>query len=86
MTYDEKRNDDAVLALLTAFSFNNGDAWKGFDFEVMNRLHAQGLISNPVGKQKSIWVTPEGQERGRQIAEALFGGRGREGGVPDPDV
>lgn len=86
MTYDEKRIDDAVLALLTAFSFNNGDAWKGFDFEVMNRLHAQGLISNPVGKQKSICLTPEGQERGQRIAEALFGERGREGGVPDPDV
>ena len=62
-----------MLALLVTFSFDNGNAWKGFDFETMSRLHEQGFISNPVNKNKSILLTAEGLERGRQIADRLFG-------------
>ncbi|WP_243242055.1 DUF6429 family protein [Pseudomonas atacamensis] len=64
--------DDAVLALLAAYSSDDGNAWKGYDFEIMNRLHEQGLISNPVNRNKSIWLTEEGLERGREIAERMF--------------
>ncbi|ROO14856.1 hypothetical protein BK676_20520 [Pseudomonas fluorescens] len=67
--------DDAVLALLAAYSSDDGNAWKGYDFEIMNRLHAQGLISNPVNRNKSIWLTEEGLERGREIAERMFGAK-----------
>ena len=74
MEYDDKLIEDTVLALLATFSFDDGNAWKGFDFEIMNRLHQQGFISNPVNKNKSIWMTEEGLERGRQIADRLFGG------------
>lgn len=79
MEYDEKLIEDAVLALLATFSFDKGTAWKGFDFEIMNRLHEQGFISNPVNKKKSVWLTEEGEERGRQLAERMFGveGQGR---------
>ncbi|MGH8386832.1 MAG: DUF6429 family protein [Pseudomonas sp.] len=73
MEYDDKLIEDAVLALLAAFSSDSGNAWKGFDFEIMNRLHEQGFISDPVNKNKSIWLTEEGLERGRRIAAQLFG-------------
>ncbi|QKS82872.1 DUF6429 family protein [Pseudomonas bijieensis] len=73
MEYEDRLIEEAVLALLAAFSSDNGNTWKGFDFEVMDRLHEQGLISDPVNKNKSIWLTDEGLERGRQIAERLFG-------------
>ncbi|UVM48165.1 DUF6429 family protein [Pseudomonas sp. B21-015] len=73
MEYDDKLIEEAVLALLATFSFDNGNAWKGFDFETMSRLHEQGFISNPVNKNKSIWLTAEGLERGRQTADRLFG-------------
>lgn len=73
MEYDDRLIEEAVLALLAAFSSDKGNAWKGFDFEVMDRLHEQGLISDPVNKNKSIWLTEEGLERGRQIADRLFG-------------
>jgi hypothetical protein len=74
MTYDESKIEDAVLALLAAFSIDGGRAWKGFDFDVMDRLHAQGFIENPASKNKSVWLTPQGLglERGRKIAEQLF--------------
>ena len=75
MEYDMKLIDDAVLALLAAYSSDDGNAWKGYDFEIMNRLHEQGLISNPVNRNKSIWLTNEGLERGREIAERIFGAK-----------
>lgn len=72
MEYDDKLIEDAVLALLAAFSSDKGNTWKGFNFEVMNQLHEHGFIDNPVNKNKSVWLTHEGLERGRQIAERLF--------------
>jgi hypothetical protein len=72
MAYDESKIEDTVLALLAAFSFEGGRAWKGFDFDVMDRLHAQDFIDNPASKNKSVWLTPQGLERGRKIAERLF--------------
>jgi len=86
MEYDDKLIEEAVLALLATFSFDNGNTWKGFDFETMNRLHEQGFISNPVNKNKSIWLTAEGQERGRQIADRLFGVRTQVEHVSDSDT
>ena len=85
MEYDDKLIEYAVLALLAAFSFNNGNAWKGFDFETMNRLHEQGLIENPVNKNKSIWLTAHGLERGRELADRLFGVRAQGEDVSGPE-
>lgn len=73
MDYDNRLIEDAVLALLAAYSSEKGNAWKGFDFEIMNRLHEQGFISDPVHRNRSIWLTAEGLERGRQLADQLFG-------------
>lgn len=78
MQYDDKLIEEAVLALLATFSFDKGNAWKGFDFGVMDRLHEHGFITNPVGRAKSIWLTPEGLERGRQIADRLFAARAKD--------
>ncbi|KTC13351.1 transposase [Pseudomonas marginalis ICMP 9505] len=83
--HHEKLIEDAVLALLVTFSFDHGHAWKGFDFEAMNRLHEQGFISNPVNRNKSIWLSEEGIERGRQIADRLFGVRGKSEPLPGSD-
>lgn len=72
MNYDDSHIDDSVPALLATFSFEQGRAWKGFDFSVMNRLHEQGLISDPAEKAKSVYLSPEGLERGLMLAELLF--------------
>ena len=84
MVYDDKLIEDAVLALLATFSFNKGNTWKGFDFEIMNRLHEHGFISDPVNKNKSVWLTPEGLEQGRQIADRLFGAPAQAGHASKP--
>ncbi|MCO7627917.1 DUF6429 family protein [Pseudomonas fluorescens] len=86
MEYDDKLMEDAVLALLAALSSDKGNAWKGFDFEIINRLHEQGFISNPVNSNKSVWLTEEGLERGRAIAARLFGGNGQIESATDSDI
>jgi hypothetical protein len=57
---DQKKIEEAVLALLGAFEFDNGRAWKRFDFGVMDALAEQGLISDPRGRAESVYLTPEG--------------------------
>ena len=47
-------------------------AWKGMDFEVMNRLHENGYIDNPVNKTKSVWLTDEGLAKSKLLFEKLF--------------
>jgi hypothetical protein len=78
---DLDRVDDAVLALfyLTA----HGDripgltrAWKTFSWEAMNRLHAKGLIGDPVSKAKSVVLMPDGLSRGEALVYELFRKRG----------
>jgi hypothetical protein len=86
MEYDDKLMEDAVLALLAALSSDDGNAWKGFDFEIMNRLHEQGFISNSVNRNKSVWLTEEGLERGRAIAARLFGGNAQGESATDSDT
>ena len=68
MDYDENKVDEAVLALLLLTLHGGNRAWKGFDWEAFNRLHAKGLINDPVSKNKSVMLT----EAGLQQAEALF--------------
>jgi hypothetical protein len=34
--------------------------WKSFDWDVMNRLHEKGFISDPVDKAKAVALTDEG--------------------------
>ena len=75
MKYDENLIEEAVLALLVTFSTDNGNTWKGYDFEITNRLHEHEFVRDPVNKSKSIWLTPERMEQGRQIADRLIGVR-----------
>jgi hypothetical protein len=53
MAQDNDKIDRAVLALLYLGLHDVDRAWKGFDWEAMNRLHERGFISDPRGKAKS---------------------------------
>ena len=71
MAYNNDKVDEMTLALL--YLVMTGDregtrAWKGFDWETMNRLHEKGYISNPKSKAKSVAVS----EEGARLAEELF--------------
>ena len=47
-------------------------AWKGFDWEVLGRLHEKGMIDDPVGKVKSVAFTDEGLERAKRLFKEMF--------------
>jgi hypothetical protein len=75
MNLDEGKIDDAVLGLLYLGLHDGDRAWKGFDWDVMNRLHERGYISDPRSKAKSIVFTEEGLERSKRTLSELFGKR-----------
>jgi len=65
-----------VLALLQLTLHDRAHAWKGADFEVMNRLYEKGYILDPRNKIKSVVLTEEGLVRSRELFEKLFGKKG----------
>ena len=72
MDIDENRIDEAVLALLLLGLHDGRRAWKSFDWDALDRLHAKGLISDPVVKAKSVMFTDEGLERARRLFQEMF--------------
>ena len=63
MDYDKDKVDEYTLALLLLVSHNREEgfgarAWKGFDWETMDRLHEKGFITNPVGKARRTMAFP----------------------------
>ena len=73
--------DDAVLALLYLTSFTEGKnelaftrAWKGHDWDALDRLHKKGLISDPKKKAKSVVLSQEGRRLSEELFRRLFCG------------
>ncbi len=76
MELDTQKIDEAILALLYLGLHDGARAWKGFDWDAMDRLHQQGYISDPRGKAKSVVFTEEGLDRARRLLTELFGKQG----------
>ena len=72
MEIDNDKIDDAVLALLYLNLERAGRAWKGFDWDAMNRLFEKGFISDPVSGAKSVRLTDAGIARGETRLQELF--------------
>lgn len=73
MELDTNKIDEAVLALLYLGLHDGARAWKGFDWEAMDRLCQQGYITDPRGKAKSVVFTEEGLQRAKSLLVKLFG-------------
>ena len=76
MEYDKDKVDEMVLALLSLTMFGDRTglrAWKGHDWDALDRLHAKGYISDPKNKAKSVVVSAEGVKRSRKLFEKNFG-------------
>lgn len=71
--YDNQKVEDAVLALLGVFEFDNGRVWKRFEFDGMQALAEKGLISDPRGRSESVHLTPDGLTQAKALAQTLFG-------------
>jgi hypothetical protein len=72
MELDTDKIDDAVLALLM-LGASGHRAWKGFDWEALNRLHQRGFISDPRTRSQSLEFSDEGLARARRLLAELFG-------------
>jgi hypothetical protein len=69
--YDKDKVDEMILALM--FLVLHGDknevrAWKGFDWDTLDRLHEKGLISDPKSKAKSVVLS----DQAVKLSESLF--------------
>ena len=76
MDYDTSKVDEVVLALLHLNARSDHGitrAWKGFDWDAMDRLHGRGFISDPKSKTKSVVLTDEGARRAEELFRRYFG-------------
>lgn len=81
MDYDTDKVDEMTLALMHLVSFRDEPAiraWKGFDWDTLDRLCDKGYICDPKGKARSVVMTDEGA----QLAKELFW---KHFGAPDRD-
>jgi hypothetical protein len=72
MDIDRDHIDEAILALLFLGRHDGMRTWKSFDWAAMERLHTKGLISDPVGKAKSVVFTDEGLRQSEALFRKLF--------------
>ena len=72
---DTDKIDEVALALLFLSKHDDGGlprAWKGIDWDVMNRLYEKGYILDPKNKEKSVSITKEGKEKSEELFIMLF--------------
>jgi hypothetical protein len=77
MDYDKEKVDEYTLALLYLVIHQREEgfgarAWKGFDWDTMNRLHEKDFITNPVGKAKSVGMTEQGFKKSEKLFKKFF--------------
>jgi hypothetical protein len=70
--------DEAALALLYLTLHDRFRAWKGLDWDVLNRLYEKGFICDPVNKTKSVVFTDDGLRESEHLFKQHFT-------IPDQD-
>ncbi len=80
MTFYENINEEklaesalAILSLTAHKECGGVRAWKGMDWDLLGLLHEKGWIGDPVGKQKSVIFSDEGEKLAAQFLEKHFG-------------
>ena len=77
MDYDKDKVDELTLALLFLVSHDRQEglgarAWKGFDWDTMDRLYEKGFITNPASKAKSVAMTENGFKKSEELFSKHF--------------
>jgi hypothetical protein len=71
--FDRDKVDEIVLALLQLILHDSDRAWKGFDWNTLDRLYEKGWIENPRSKAKSLVLTEEGLANSSRLFQLYFG-------------
>lgn len=74
---DTEKLDNAALAILSLTLHDGNSVWMGLDWAITDRLHAEGLIADPVGKAKYLVLTDDGLARAQTVLAAMFAKRAR---------
>lgn len=72
---DQQKLAEATLAILSLTAHGDPDtprAWKGISWDILDILYNNGWIFDPVGKQKSIMFTREGNELAKEFMQKHF--------------
>ena len=72
MDIDREKIDETVLALLYLTLHDGIRAWKGHDWDALDRLYRKGMIDNPVGRAKSVVLTDAGLAESERLFRELF--------------
>ena len=72
MEFDERKIDEAVLALLYLTLHDGNRAWKTIDFATLDRLQEQGFLSGTATRAKSVVFTEKGLRAADQLAAKQF--------------
>ena len=76
MEYDRDKVDEMALALLyltTSRDKYGAKAWKGWGWEVWDRLHEKGYIGDPRGKSPTVPLTEAGERLSKELFFRHFG-------------
>lgn len=69
---DWERVDEVAIAIMLLGLHEGWRTWKGFDWDVLGRLHDKGFITDPKSKAKSVIFTEKGLEKSQRLFEKLF--------------
>ena len=77
MDYNKDKVDELTLALLFLVTHDRQEglgarAWKGFDWDTMDRLYGKGFITNPASKAKSVAMTEDGFKKSEELFRKHF--------------
>ncbi len=65
--------DEIVLALMQLTLHDYYRAWKGFDWETLDRLYEKGWIENPRSKAKSVVLPKQVLQKSADLFQHYFG-------------
>jgi len=75
MEYDYEKVDEMTLTLLWLTSFREAGvrrAWKGHDWDTMDRLYSKGYISDPKSQAKSVLMSEDGEKLSKELFTKFF--------------
>lgn len=76
MEYDKEKVDEVVLALLYLTSSTDDGvtrAWTSHDWDIIDRLHEKGFISDPKSKAKSVVMSEDAVKKSPELFRKYFG-------------
>lgn len=69
---DEQRIVECALAILGLSLHEEDRVWKNIDWGILDEMHRLGWISDPVNKNKSVYLTDEGLKNVQKFQKKYF--------------